>query len=511
MSDYTPNIHLAITPENTNKTFKTWRMELTGDTNSNMTKIDNKFGLVDAELSALKSFQSKVYGVKFTGSSPTGTRQDDAVGLTAAVGVDSTTVTNDFDSIYPWSEMRRCNGSYDANGDFVATAYEGDVDYAVDGTNGNVWVEIPQFWIKEEVDEANDTEYMYITPYETEGFRLPEKFIKLNGDRRAKAYIAAYESGKVNNVPVSISGIDPSVPQWSHNNFLTACANIGDGYCAMTMEDHELIKFLFCIEFATRNTQSIMPGATGHTTTAVSISQATTNANYVLVPASTTYFAAGYPIKLHTTANSPAGDYHIVSAVETYSEDDTMKKITLEENASVTTTTSTKIYICPFKTGFCDDVAASSGAYSANDGKWPIKYRGIENPWGNIWTIMSGVLVNEYQLYYLKDASADPVNSSAASITSTMTAVSYTLPSTTNYAKVMGYDSSAPTYRLTKTVGASDSTYYCDYFYQGAGVRCVLVGGYVGPGSAAGLFCFSVGSAPSGASWSVSSRLSYTG
>ena len=508
MSSYTANLKLAVTPEVTNKTFKEWRMELTADSNSNMTKIDNAYGQLKTEISALESFTSKVYGVKFVGSNPTGTRLEDAAGLTAAVGVDDEVVSNDFDALYPWSGMRRCNGYYDDNGDFVVTAYKGDPDFATNGSNGNVWVEIPQFYIKEEIDSSTETESMYITPYKMDGYRLPEKFVKLNGDYRSKAYIAAYESGKANNVPISYAGVDPSSPAWSHNNFLTAAANIGDGYCAMTLEDFELIKFLFCIEFATRNTQSVMAGATSHTITAVDIAQATTNQNYVYVAAGTTYFAEGYPIKLHTSANSAAGDYHIVSSVET---DGDYLKIYLEDNASVTTTTSTKIYVCPFKTGYCDDVVASSGAYKANNGKFPIIYRGIENPWGNIWKVMSGILVNEYQPYFLKDASADPVNNSAASIISAMTALDYTLPSSNGYAKTMGYDSDNPTYRLTSAIGGSTSTYYCDYFYQNTGVRCVRLGGAVDNGGSAGLFYFTAHNAPSGTYWDLSSRLSYTG
>lgn len=508
MSDYTANLKLAVTPESTVKTFKAWRLEMAGDSDSNMTKIDNAFGQMETELSALKSFQNKVYGVKFTGSNPTGTRLYDAEGKTAAVGVDDEVVTNDFDSIYPWSGMRRCNGYYDANGDFVVTAYKGEPEYAVDGSNGNVWVEIPQFYIKEVID--GDEESMFITPYETSGYRLPEKFVKLNGEKRAKAYIAAYESGKVGGVPVSYSGLDSSSPAWSHNNFLTACKNIGNGYCAFTMEDFELIKFLFLIEFATRNTQSVMTGVCGQTSTAVDIAEGTTAANYVIVANTATQFYVGASVKLHTTANSAAGDYHIISAIETYNTD--YLKITLEDNASVTTTTATKLYICPFKTGYCDNVVASSGAYTANNGKFPIMYRGIENPWGNIWKVMSGILINEYVPYYLKDASNDPVNSSASSIVGTMTALDYTIPTSNNYAKTMGYDEDAPTYRLTSEVGGSASTYYCDYFYQNSGVRCVLVGGSVAYSAGyVGLFYFHCNGAPSYADWSISSRLSYTG
>lgn len=555
MSSYTPNVNLALTPETTNETFKEWRTKMNGETNSNMTKIDAKFGEVKVELAALKSFQNKIYGVSFSGSSSNGTRLEDAAGLTAAVGIDDEVVTNDFDSIYPWSDIRRCNGYYNENADFVVTAYEGEPEYNTNGSNGNVWVEIPQFWVKEVIVNGDTpTEEKYITPYESEGFRLPEKFIKLDGTHRAKAYIAAYESGKINNVPVSYSGVDVSSPLWSHNSFITACRTLGDNYCAYTMEDFELISFLFQVEFATRHTQGIMQGVVNMNTAAANIAEATASANYVLISNTITTFAAGRPIKLHTSANSAAGDYHIVSNVvayyapaeetydstktyytrtgdaepytyEAYTYDETtwaenytnvfystdMKKVILEDDASVTTTTSTKIYCCPFKSGYADNVVASSGSYKANNGFFPFKYRGIENPWGNTWTIMSGILINEYRPYFLKDASNVPVNSSATSIVNSMTSLGYTIPNSNSYAKTMGYDENYPTYRITSEVGGSSSTYYRDYFYQNSGVRAVCSGGDCRYGGAAGLFFFACYYAPSYAYWAISSRLSYTG
>ena len=124
---------------------------------------------------------------------------------------------------------------------------------------------------------------------------------------------------------------------------------------------------------------------------------------------------------------------------------------------------------------------------------------------------MSGILINEYQPYVLKNAQNVPTNSSATSIINTMTPLGYTISKTNSYAKTMGYDEEYPTYRLTTEVGGSSSTYYCDYYYQTSGVRLVVSGGRCGNGSAAGLFYFSCNSAPSDTSWNISSRLSYTG
>ena len=50
------------------------------------------------------------YGVRFGSSANSGAtvqRLYDAVGLTANVGTDTQTATNDFDNIYPWSGRKR--------------------------------------------------------------------------------------------------------------------------------------------------------------------------------------------------------------------------------------------------------------------------------------------------------------------------------------------------------------------------------------------------------------------
>lgn len=53
MANFTPNLNLAVTPETTNKSFKTWRLEMDNDVGSNMTKIDDAFGALSSKTTAL--------------------------------------------------------------------------------------------------------------------------------------------------------------------------------------------------------------------------------------------------------------------------------------------------------------------------------------------------------------------------------------------------------------------------------------------------------------------------
>ena len=85
--------------------------------------------------------------------------------------VANTEVKNDFDKIYPWSNIRSYN--YDASKKKV-TAWYGDSNFKFDGSNGEVLTFIPGFWYKREV--VDGIEYQYISKYEQDGYSYSEPF-----------------------------------------------------------------------------------------------------------------------------------------------------------------------------------------------------------------------------------------------------------------------------------------------------------------------------------------------
>ena len=121
-----------------------------------------------------------VYGVKrnTSATSPAWERVGDSIGLEAnavlpasSTTVADTSVVNDFDNIYPWSEIRSYN--YNANTRKV-TAWYGDANFKFDGSNGEVLTYIPGFYYKREV--VDGVEYQYISKYEQEGYSYSEPF-----------------------------------------------------------------------------------------------------------------------------------------------------------------------------------------------------------------------------------------------------------------------------------------------------------------------------------------------
>lgn len=201
----------------------------------------------------------KKYGVRQykNSSDPTLERVGDAIGLVANAGVGTTTVKNDFDNIYPWSERKRCNLSADGK----VLAYQGDPDFKLDGSNGNVMVETPKFYQKYvETDEYRE---WWIADYPADGFRLSPRFITKSGVELDKIYTGAYEASLRGGTALqSISGAEPEDDQ-GRNTARTRAKNIGAGWGITDIAYRcDILIYLFIIEFATLNSQAIMTGIT---------------------------------------------------------------------------------------------------------------------------------------------------------------------------------------------------------------------------------------------------------
>lgn len=159
---------------------------------------------IENMMSNAVSNRAKEYGVRFVGSSKDGARLGDAVGLTASAGTDLVDAYNDFDYILPW-KCKRVNGSLDENGDFVVSAIEGEPGFAVDGSNGNVYVERPKFYYKY-VFGVGYYE-VWICTEQLDGYSLPKRFMKSDGTVLDVIYKACYKMGMdENNKPTSVSG-----------------------------------------------------------------------------------------------------------------------------------------------------------------------------------------------------------------------------------------------------------------------------------------------------------------
>ena len=459
------------------------------------------------------------YGVRFSGSGNTGstvTRLYDAVGLTAAVGTDTDTAVNDFDSIAPWSTRRRCCGYWDDSGRFVVNAYEGEPGYTTDGSNGEVWVE-QSLWYYQHTVSEDGVEEITISTYQYPGFSTAPIFLSRGGQAQPylKAYTAAYPMATVDGKPTSRSGVFPGT--YSINTAMTAARTEGENYCTTTAGEWYSDWLLMVVEFATRNLQAIMVGATQlpWTTTHTAL-VAETGANRIIISASN---ASGYVVGQTIGIGATQGGNQVcsnrrITSIETV-EDGTALNF---DGDPVDIAVGNMVYSLAWITGTCDGVQSSSGSYTSNtSGKYQCIYRGKEKPYGDCFEWCCDVLFQRhgagatedpytYTTHYLPD----PTKYSGGTITEDYVQLGYGIPVQDGYSTALGLDERFPWVRIPSAIGGSTSTYYSDYYqYPRYAVTAGRLGGSWGSRGLAGPAYWHCNDAPSASGALSRARLSF--
>lgn len=186
-----------------------------------------------------KSEPVYIYGIRrsLTAQSPAWERTDDAIGLTANAQIGTTTVTNDFDSLYPWSDIITANVSN--NG--TINAYYGDSNFAFDGTNGHVMTIFPKIWLKRWQDSSY--EYIQIATGATEGFTEYDSFM-----------LGRYTMSGSTSAVTSKSGVIPLVRQ-NITTFRQSANALGTGWGQLDWH-YFLIQYLYLVEYADYDSQT---------------------------------------------------------------------------------------------------------------------------------------------------------------------------------------------------------------------------------------------------------------
>lgn len=146
----------------------------------------------------------------------------------------------------------------------------------------------------------------------------------------------------------------------------------------------------------------------------------------------------------------------------------------------------------------------AAGGYDTNDTVVSIpSYRGVENPFGHIWKWTDGILVNDHNVYICDDYDGDC--SHFASSTNAYYTLKGVSASSNGYVKSIMFGEYGDI--ICTAVGASDSTYFCDYYYQNTGLRGFLFGGNAASGAVAGFAYGYANYAPSDTNACIGSRL----
>ena len=449
--------------------------------------ISSNTGNVNYLLNYVKSYSTdgRIFGVSWDkGETPTLTRTDSAVGLSAEIGIDDAVVSNDFDFLPIFGEISKVTDSL-----------------------GNVYSRIPKFYSRK-TDGANLKTWQ-VSKTKYKGFYLPWCFWDFTNSRELPYIdVGCYNASLDGTKLASKSGTYPLV----NTNIVAfrgyAQANNAGGllgYQQMDIHVVDVLRTLFFIEFGTLNSQAIMQGFTAGQYAATHLATATeAGANRIVVAnAHADLYRVGQAISVGTTQGGNQKFYgRTITGITVV--DESNKAIEFDGDP-VDIATGNLLYNTGWKSGFSSSITASSGCIGANDGKYPCSYRGIENPFGSVWQFVDGVNITDNQAWVCKDAGQYASNVFA----SPYEKLSYVnLNANGNGPVEMGYDTDLPFAEFaTSVTGGSTSKYYCDYYYQDSGSRIALFGGNWSNGLNAGLSYWRLSSRSSSPNFDVGGRL----
>lgn len=163
-----------------------------------------------------------------------------------------------FNTVMPWAGMRRCNVL--DNG--TVAAYQGDLNFKTDGTNGQVMVEIPRFWYKKSVGKnGSDRVFTFaISDKQELGHTLHPAFYRdRNGDGSAEEvshrYYAAFEGYSSGGKLLSRSGVSSTVSQ-TISQFRSLARARGNGWGLVDFNLLNAIQMLYLVEYGHFDSQT---------------------------------------------------------------------------------------------------------------------------------------------------------------------------------------------------------------------------------------------------------------
>lgn len=274
---------------------------------------------------------------------------------------------NDFNSYPMYGGRVRCNVADDG----TINAFYGDNGYTEDGSNGQVMIYQPKFYYKRIIRAAEDLGMGKVVRHESLIISGTEqsgfKLAPLFAGGLDYVLLPAFDAGLVNDKLVSIAGVKPI------NNITVeqaeAYANArGTGWHIMTMAAESANQMLEIVEFGHMNGQQAIESGI-------------------------------------TYAPSGSGDIYFITGSTSSLGNGTGHATSTEVEVGGTRSTMTE------------------------EGYRAISYRGMENPWGNFWSMIGGVRV-----------SGNGTNGGGIPYINN-TSVGFNLPSVYGWINAMGYGS----------------------------------------------------------------------
>lgn len=356
-----------------------------------------------------KNVGVKKYGVRWSilNNDDLGSRCYDAVGKMSVIGVGSSDGFSDFDSIYPWSEIKRCNIKTNANGS-KRIVFEGEPGFSLDGSNGDVFVRIPKFYVEKYV--KNGYEYRIIS---NSCGNVHPAFIE-DGKVLNEVFVGAFEGYLNNGLLFSVGGVIPSSNVVA-KTFLDAAKAKGDGYTLYDMRMVDALWTLYAVEYGSRNTNQYLGFGFANFRQPslledITIIQAANNTNSVKVPIMSEKLKRFMPIGTNITICEKDQNTILTQAKIISIKDGRDYTEFYFDGNPVDVTTDCFIGSAACTTNFTESCGIGNrlnwhtgralfvkGKYQ--DSRNPMRYRWIENIIGSLWHFLPDVSFNALQMY----------------------------------------------------------------------------------------------------------------
>ena len=205
--------------------------------------------LFNNTFSAYSAYSGVVYGVDWDSTTDTYTRTGIASGVALSTSYPGLIQT----------QMKRCVLNADGTVKYYlnpsdSTKKADGSTAIIDGTDGNVMVEIPKFWYKYEY--VNNVHKWSISDVAQVGYEVHPAFIR-GGVEKSFRYYCAYQGFTLSGKLISGSGRVPTASK-TRATFRTEAAANGTGWSQIDWNLLIAVQLLYLVEFANFNTQVML-------------------------------------------------------------------------------------------------------------------------------------------------------------------------------------------------------------------------------------------------------------
>lgn len=352
--------------------------------------------------------RNKIYGIRIDNSTGYVTRIADSIGLSNDYVVGDRFIrnngVNDFDNIFPWCDMKLCNIKIE-NG-IKNITYSDEESFTLDGSNGDVMVEIPKFYTMRTFH--GDIEEICISGEKKSGFVVePAFYDSETGEEINYIYCGAYLTSVENGKHTSKTGTLPTT-----SKSLLEFRSFGEMYdFAMVQALQKLIS----IEFGVINISGHMGGLSYliYPSDAKAY-ESTTNSNTGIFysqdqggSANIDNLFVGCNIAVGDRADLPTNRKVTELGEVTIYTDANNKKwhrrsVSFSGSAISISKDTTFIYCGANDNGLSDGMIYHTGrkGLTTTSTADQFRYRNIEGLWGNVGEMMDGVRLKNLEYYF---------------------------------------------------------------------------------------------------------------